>query len=82
MSKSQTCERESVANTAIENLLNEYDLALITKRSVASIRRDRLLKKGCPFVKIGASVRYRPSDVEDWLESLPKGGARDVWPKP
>jgi hypothetical protein len=63
-------------HSALEDLLDEHDLARITKRSVASIRRDRRLKKGCPYFKIGASVRYRPSDVETWLGSLPKGGSQ------
>jgi hypothetical protein len=54
----------------LQELLTERELARITKRSVASVRRDRLLKKGCPFIKISASVRYRPSDVEAWLASL------------
>jgi hypothetical protein len=57
-----------------EHLFDEHDLARITKRSVASVRRDRLLKKGCPYIKIGSSVRYLPSDVEAWLESLPSRG--------
>ena len=57
-----------------DDLLDEHDLARITKRSLASIRRDRLLKKNCPFVKIGTSVRYLRSDVEDWLRSLPRRG--------
>lgn len=59
----------AIANN-LETLLNEHDLAKLTKRSVASIRRDRLLKKGCPYIKISSSVRYRPSDVEAWLTSL------------
>ncbi len=57
-----------------EQLFDEHDLARVTKRSVASVRRDRLLKKGCPYIKIGSSVRYLPSDVEAWLESLPSRG--------
>ena len=60
----------------LEDLLDEHDLARITKRSLASIRRDRLLKRNCPFVKIGTSVRYLRSDVEDWLRSLPRRGGR------
>ena len=57
-------------SSTIDSLLDEFDIARITKRSVASVRRDRLLRKGCPFVKIGSSVRYRPSDCEAWLASL------------
>jgi hypothetical protein len=63
-------------HNALEGLLDEHDLARFTKRSVASVRRDRLLKKGCPYIKIGSSVRYLPSDVEAWLGSLPCRGRR------
>jgi hypothetical protein len=64
----------STAN-ALDDLLDERDLARITKRSLASVRRDRLLGRGCPYLKIGASVRYQPSDFEAWLRSLPKSGS-------
>ena len=63
-----------------ERLFDERDLARFTKRSVASVRRDRLLKKGCPYIKIGSSVRYMPSDVEAWLGSLPSRGRRQEMP--
>ena len=42
--------RRAIA-TDLETLLNEYEYAQITKRSVASVRRDRLLGQGCPYVK-------------------------------
>jgi hypothetical protein len=58
----------SLANTSLEPLLDEYEYARITGRSVASARRDRLLRQGCPFVKLGALVRYRPSDVQAFIE--------------
>lgn len=58
------------APISIEALLDEHDLARVTKRSVSSVRRDRLLKKGCPWVKINSSVRYRYSDLQSWLASL------------
>ena len=57
----------------LEPLLNEHELAEITGRSVASIRRDRLLGKGCPYVKLGASVKYRPEDVRVHLERNLRG---------
>ena len=65
----------AVHNTC-EDLLDEHDLAQITKRSVASVRRDRLLGKNCPCIKIGSSVRYVRSDVEAWLRSLPRRGGQ------
>lgn len=67
MTTSQTCERESAARTQIEPLLNEHQFAEITGRSVASARRDRLLGKGCAYVKLGFLVKYRPSDVRSYI---------------
>jgi len=52
----------------LETLLTEHEYARLVKRSVASIRRDRLLRQGCPYVKLGALVRYRPKDVAAYLE--------------
>jgi predicted DNA-binding transcriptional regulator AlpA len=59
---------------AIENLLNEHDVARITGLSVASVRRWRLLRQGPKYLKIGASVRYKPEDISAWLASRPTGG--------
>ena len=59
---------------AIENLLNEHDVARITGLSVASVRRWRLLRQGPMYLKIGSAVRYRREDVLAWLESRPTGG--------
>jgi hypothetical protein len=68
MTTSQTSERESVANNLLESLLNEYEYAAITGESVATARRNRLLGKGCPYVKLGSLVRYRPQDVRAYIE--------------
>jgi predicted DNA-binding transcriptional regulator AlpA len=61
-------------HNVIENLLNEHDVARITGLSVASVRRWRLLRQGPRFMKISASVRYRPEDISAWLQSRPTGG--------
>jgi len=78
MNTSQTCERESIANTQLEPLLDEHDYAAITGRSVASARRDRLLRKGCPYVKLGCLVRYRPSDVRSYIAENVRGAQGDA----
>lgn len=62
----------------IENLLNEHDVGRITGLSVASVRRWRLLKQGPRYLKISASVRYRPEDLETWLASRPTGGGHQA----
>lgn len=63
-------------NKTIETLLNEHDVARITRMSVASIRRWRLLRQGPKFIKISSAVRYKPEDVAGWLESRPSGGGQ------
>ncbi len=62
----------------LRTLFNEFDVARITGLSVASVRRWRLLRQGPKFLKIGASVRYRPEDVAAWLESCPTGGGQNT----
>jgi predicted DNA-binding transcriptional regulator AlpA len=64
----------ATANSTLETLLNEHDVARITGLSVASVRRWRLLRQGPKYLKIGASVRYKPEDISAWLESRPSGG--------
>ena len=68
MNTSLRSERQKIADASLETLLTERDYAHITKRSVASVRRDRLLRQGCPYVKLGALVRYRPDDVRAHLD--------------
>lgn len=58
----------------LEGLLGEYDVARITRLSVASVRRWRYLKQGPRYLKIGSAVRYKPEDIAAWLESRPQGG--------
>ena len=64
----------TTANNAPETLLNEYDVARITRLSVASVRRWRLLRQGPRYLKIGSAVRYKPEDIAAWLDSRPRGG--------
>jgi predicted DNA-binding transcriptional regulator AlpA len=61
-------------HNAIENLLNEHDVARIIGLSVASVRRWRLLRIGPKYLKIGSAVRYRAEDLQGWLETRPTGG--------
>lgn len=60
------------------NLLTESDVAERLQVSLASIRRWRLERRGPTFVKMGALVRYRPEDLENWLASLPSRGNADA----
>jgi predicted DNA-binding transcriptional regulator AlpA len=66
----------AIANSTIDTLLNEHDVARITGLSVASVRRWRLLQQGPKYIKIGSAVRYRAEDVRTWLDTRPVGGER------
>jgi hypothetical protein len=68
MNNSRPLPQESASDPELESLLTEQEYARITKRSVASVRRDRLLRQGCPSVKLGALVRYRVADIKAHLE--------------
>jgi hypothetical protein len=35
--------------------------------SIKTLQRHRLTGKGCQFVKLGASVRYRRSDLDKYI---------------
>ena len=56
---------------AEQELLKEQDVARKLRMSLATVRRWRLLKTGPPYIKIGASVRYRPEDLEAFVSSKP-----------
>ena len=59
-----------MTNQTLEPLLNEKDIARLTKRSIASIRRDRMTGKGVPFIRMGKSVRYTADTLRSFLKSL------------
>jgi len=49
-------------------LLNEYDVADIFRLSVATMRHWRQTGKGPKWLKLGSAVRYRPEDVQAYLD--------------
>jgi hypothetical protein len=63
-----------MASPKLENLLTDQDLARILHRKLKTVRKDRQLGKGPRFIKVGRSVRYRPSDVAAYLDLCPSGG--------
>jgi len=49
--------------------LTEKDVAELTGRALSSLRQDRFLRRGWPYLKIGKrSIRYRLKDVIDAME--------------
>ena len=60
----------------MEALLTEKELAPLLSVSLPTLRAWRLKRQGPGFVKLGSAVRYRPSDIQDWIASCPTGGTR------
>jgi hypothetical protein len=46
-----------------EQLMTQEELAFRWKISEATLERDRSLKKGVKYMKLGGLIRYRLSDV-------------------
>jgi predicted DNA-binding transcriptional regulator AlpA len=57
-------------SNTIENLLREKDVAKILNVSVQKVRTMRFDGSGPAVVKIGKSIRYKPSDVRSFLDSF------------
>jgi len=64
----------ATATNSLDGLMDEYDVARITRVAVSTIRRWRLLDQGPRYIKVGSSVRYRPEDLKAYLDSRPSGG--------
>jgi hypothetical protein len=49
--------------------LNEKEVAAITGRAISTLRNERFMRKGLPYLKIaGRSVRYKTEDVISYME--------------
>lgn len=49
--------------------LNEVEVATITGRAVSTLRNERFMRKGLPYLKIGGrSIRYKSEDVIAYME--------------
>lgn len=57
-----------MTSDSIPQVINEYEAAKILGKSVQTLRNERYLRKGSPYIKIGRSVRYRVEDILGYLE--------------
>jgi predicted DNA-binding transcriptional regulator AlpA len=53
----------------IHRYLNEHQVSSMTGLSLGSLRNWRWLGKGPVYVKIGRSVRYKESDILEFMEA-------------
>lgn len=50
--------------------LNEFETAAVTGRAVSTLRNERHLRRGLPYLKIGKrSIRYKTADVTKTMEA-------------
>ena len=61
---------ENVNELLKKTYLNEREAAALTGRSVFTLRNDRHLRRGLPYLKIGKrSIRYKTVDVIRTMEA-------------
>ncbi|WP_417831628.1 helix-turn-helix domain-containing protein [Terasakiella sp.] len=48
-------------------LLYPAEAAYLRGQAEGTLRNERVKGGGCPFIQIGRSIRYRRSDVVDWI---------------
>ena len=51
-----------------DRVVNEVQASEILCRAIQTLRNDRHLRQGPPYIKLGRSIRYRMSDLMDYLE--------------
>lgn len=49
--------------------IDEKQVAEITGLSLSTLRRDRHMRQGMPYYKIGRAVRYSVEDIVEYMES-------------
>jgi len=59
----------NAAQNMLDELLTEIEAAQLRRQSVRTLQAERLRGDGCPFVKLGRSVRYRRRDVLQFIEA-------------
>jgi len=50
--------------------LNEKQVAEITGFALSTLRNNRFLQRGIPYVKVGKSVRYKLGDVIEFMDRI------------
>lgn len=57
-------------------LVSEKELEIITGRSARTWQKDRLFGRGPKFYRLNGSVKYKLSEVWEWIEANAVGGGR------
>jgi len=65
-----------MSNLKDEPLLTPHDVAEFLGVPVKTLANWRSARSGPLFLRVGAHVRYRPADVQSWLEQQAAAGRR------
>ncbi len=72
MEGTDTAEKKSfnVGELVKKLYLNEFEVAALTGRAVSTLRNERHLRRGFPYLKVGQrSVRYKVTDILAKMEA-------------
>jgi predicted DNA-binding transcriptional regulator AlpA len=67
--------RERPAVAVGKRFLNETEVEALSGISAKTLANWRILGRGPRFTKFGSAVRYDVNALEEWIDSLPTGGA-------
>ena len=57
-----------VQDSRVSEVVKERQAAQLLGRAVQTLRNDRHLRQGPPYIKLGRSIRYRVCDLMDYLD--------------
>jgi len=49
-------------------IVDETMASKVLVRATQTLRNDRHMRRGCPYIRLGRSIRYRVGDLLDYLE--------------
>jgi hypothetical protein len=52
-----------------KNYLTEKEASIKSRKALSTLRNDRLMGRGLPYIKVGRSVRYDLDDIIAYMES-------------
>jgi len=56
--------------TPTPQYLTEKQVAEITGFALSTLRNNRFMQRGIPYVKVGKSVRYKLGDVIEFMDRI------------
>ena len=71
-----------ITSNEVEALLTEKEVAGALNLKVSTLQRWRWDGSGPPYVKLGAAVRYRRSDILAFVEANERNSTSDAGSKP